>query len=101
MTKKKDKITKVSPPVTKAIYPIRCGTIVHAIVWLEQTFITGKVIQTYSTTMLNVAGSDHYYDIETANGEVYETINENNVFITKKELKEMVEVHLTLSSEVE
>lgn len=104
MTKKKTKkvsIKEIDIPRTRAIYPIRCGTMVNAIVWLDRTFIKGKVVGTYSVTFLNEPGANHYYDIEIANGETYEMISEEDVFITKTELKEMVEAHLSVSTEVD
>jgi hypothetical protein len=98
---KKIKIKTKDIPATKAVYPIRCGTIVNAIVWLDHVFIAGKVTQTYSITQLDEPGAQHWYDIEIANGEIYEMILEDDVFITKRELKEMVEAHLTISMEVD
>lgn len=102
MTKKKDKKGKIKLsdfPVRKAIYALRCGLEVFAIDWEGRGFIKGTVVATTSMTLLNEPGSESFYDIEISNGEVYEMIHEDDVFLTTKELGEHIAASFMLCDE--
>lgn len=77
MTKKKDKKVKIKQkdiPLHKAVYPLRVGTRVCAIIWDEETFIVGKIVKSYSSVEHDGDGVEkiiHGYLIETGNGDTF------------------------------
>ena len=96
MTKKKSKkIKQKDIPLQKAIYPLRTGTLVSAVVWNERTFITGKIVKSISEVErfeLSEGFTDftsHEYVIETGNGEKYNVI-EDYVFVEAEDFPNFI-----------
>ena len=86
MTKKKDKKTKIKRediPLHKAVYPLRYGTMVSAVVWDEHAIIMGIVVKSTSTVerfLETVEMVHHKYVIRTLSGEEFD-VSEEDIYI--------------------